>query len=148
MEVIGKQVHKEASGDMTVEFVGEGGDVVSVRIKKTEGDNLNRLNAEERAKVMLLQVATFEHEDSQDVGSEQPITESQAGSTNSVPDESPAAASLRSARAARDEGTLEEQLDAGLEDSFPASDPVSAVVSTIPGGGPAKGTKNDRLPLA
>lgn len=139
MEVIGKQVHKEPSGDMTVEFVGEGGDVVSVRIKKTEDDNLNRLNAEDRAKVMLVQVATFEHRETEEL-----LTgaDAEAGAISDL-EASPAAASFRSARAARDEGTLEEQLDAGLEDSFPASDPVSAVVSTISGGGPVNGTKDD-----
>lgn len=35
-----------------------------------------------------------------------------------------------------DRATLEEQLNEGLEDSFPASDPVSVTVSTIPGGTP------------
>jgi hypothetical protein len=31
---------------------------------------------------------------------------------------------------------LEEQLDEGLEDTFPASDPVSATVTSIPSGTP------------
>ena len=33
-----------------------------------------------------------------------------------------------------DPNVLEEQLLEGLEDSFPASDPVSVVTTTIPGG--------------
>lgn len=36
---------------------------------------------------------------------------------------------------AEDEGTLEEQLQEGLEDTFPASDPVSVVSTVIPGRG-------------
>ena len=141
MEVIGKHVHKEPSGDMTVEFVGEGGDVVSVRIKKTEDDNLNRLNAEERAKVMLVQVATFEHGDEQEHAAAPTDSELRSDTVISDAEQSPAAVSLRSARSARDEGTLEEQLNAGLEDSFPASDPVSAINSTISGGGPSNSPK-------
>lgn len=35
---------------------------------------------------------------------------------------------------ARDPETLEEQLDEGLEDSFPASDPVSVTTTAISGG--------------
>jgi hypothetical protein len=38
------------------------------------------------------------------------------------------------AGAERDKGTLEEQLDEGLEDSFPASDPVSVTSTSISGG--------------
>jgi len=39
----------------------------------------------------------------------------------------------RTAGRAEDKGTLEEQLQEGLEDTFPASDPVSVVSTTIPG---------------
>lgn len=146
MEVIGKQVHDEKSA-VTVEFVGEGGDVVSVHLKKDEDGNLNRLNAEEKAKAIMVQIATFDTNDgdapqvaspdndvSASVQSPASYTaaEEQAGSDDS--DVSPAVGSLRSARAAQDTGTLEEHLDEGLESSFPASDPVSATVSTIPSG--------------
>ena len=40
----------------------------------------------------------------------------------------------RTAGRAEDRRTLEEQLDEGLEDSFPASDPVSVTTSLISGG--------------
>jgi hypothetical protein len=40
------------------------------------------------------------------------------------------------------EATLEEQLEVGLEDSFPASDPVSITVTSIPGG-PKRRKKED-----
>lgn len=36
----------------------------------------------------------------------------------------------------RDAGTLEEQLDEGLEDSFPASDPISVTSPSISGAAP------------
>lgn len=36
----------------------------------------------------------------------------------------------------RDAGTLEEQLDEGLEDSFPASDPISVTSTSISGAAP------------
>jgi hypothetical protein len=34
---------------------------------------------------------------------------------------------------AEDRATLEEQLQEGLEDTFPGSDPVSVIVTAIPG---------------
>lgn len=42
----------------------------------------------------------------------------------------------QSARQKGHAGDLEEQLDEGLEDTFPASDPVSATVTSIPAGTP------------
>lgn len=42
-------------------------------------------------------------------------------------------AKRRTAGRAEDKGTLEEQLQEGLEDTFPASDPVSVVTTAIPG---------------
>ncbi|MDW5317951.1 hypothetical protein [Rhizobium sp. PL01] len=128
MEVIGTQVHPQPSfGLMTVEFVGEGGDVISVQMHQSESDGLNRFNAIKKAKAMMLQVASFDQpeEEQSDDGSR---------SGDNSDGEPPAVISLRSARAAGDTGTLEEQLDEGLEASFPASDPVSVTVSTIPSG--------------
>ena len=128
MEVIGTQVHPQPSaGLMTVEFVGEGGDVISVQMHQTETDGLNRLNAIARAKAMMLQVVAFEQPDDGEA-----VDGSGLGSGSNG--ESPAVISLRSARAAGDAATLEEQLDEGLESSFPASDPASVTVSTIPSG--------------
>lgn len=124
MQVIGTQVHQQP-GIVTVEFVGEGGDVISVQLRKGRDDDLTRQNAIEKAKAMLLQVACFEQSDSTDEG----LREAPAPGG-----ESPAVQSLRSARSAHDLGTLEEELDEGLEGTFPASDPVSATVSSIPGG--------------
>ncbi|UVC12523.1 hypothetical protein IHQ71_30260 (plasmid) [Rhizobium sp. TH2] len=134
MEVVGKQVHKEPSGDMTVEFVGEGGDVVSVHIKHTEDDNLTKSNAEDRAKVMLLHVAAADLPD-------YPCESADPAVSNT--NVSPAVASLERERAQRPEATDRDQLDEGLEETFPASDPVSTVTTTIPGGGPINGGKSD-----
>lgn len=41
-----------------------------------------------------------------------------------------------SARKQKDAAELEDQLEEGLEDTFPASDPVSATVTSIPSGTP------------
>jgi hypothetical protein len=128
MEVIGTQVLPEpSSGRMTVEFVGEGGDVISVQMQNTDDSDLTRLNAISKAKALMMQVATFHAE-------EDTMTDNSNSTKGQRGEESPAVVSLRSARKARDEGTLEEELDAGLDGSFPASDPVSATVSTIPSG--------------
>lgn len=127
MEVIGTQVHPQpSSGLMTVEFVGEGGDIISVQMHDTGNGGLNRLNAIEKAKAMMLQVASFAQTDDE--------MEDGAEAGDGENGLSPAVVSLRSARSAGDAGTLEEQLDEGLESSFPASDPVSVTGSSIPSG--------------
>lgn len=116
MQVIGTQVHPEMGGKagFTVEFVGKEGEVVSILLRGGEGREINRLNAVDVAKTVLLAVATYEGDfescDKSDVNC------------------------LRSARSTGDTDTMEEELDEGLEGSFPASDPVSITVSTIPSG--------------
>ena len=134
MEVVGKAVHQEPGG-MTVEFVGDSGDVVSVRIKDNDETSLSRNTVENHAKAIMAQIVSF--------GPVGVISAGSAGEDEPRPEsgeaaspESPAAVSLRSARAAQDTGTLEEQLQEGLEASFPASDPISASVSSISGSGP------------
>lgn len=128
MEVIGTQVYPQlSSGLMTVEFVGEGGDVISVQMRASENGSLTRINAIGKAKAMMLQVANFEQ--TEDVAMEAGTPQAETDSSLS-----PAVVSLRSARASGDEHMLEEQLNEGLESSFPASDPVSATVTSIPSG--------------
>jgi len=46
--------------------------------------------------------------------------------------------SRRTPGRSEDEATLEEQLQSGLEDTFPASDPPAVVSTAIPGGGKEK----------
>ncbi|PTM91419.1 hypothetical protein [Mycoplana dimorpha] len=115
MRVVGTQVHPEMGGKagFTVEFVGESGEVISVRLQASEDGDLNRLNAVDKAKAMLLQVATQEGD---------------------MPECSDEMTCRRSARATGDTDTMEEELDEGLEASFPASDPVSITTSAIPAG--------------
>jgi hypothetical protein len=114
MQLVGTQVIPAygGKGGFTVEFVGDGGEVVSVQIKNDPGQQLNRLNAVEKAREVMSRFATAKIRDDDD-------------GRPSV---------LRSARAAGDKGTMEEQLDEGLEGTFPASDPVSVTNTAIPKG--------------
>ncbi|KXG86936.1 hypothetical protein ATO67_02160 [Agrobacterium bohemicum] len=48
--------------------------------------------------------------------------------------ESPAAESLNNERATTHDADADADLEEGLEDSFPASDPVSATSTTVSGG--------------
>ncbi|WEX74217.1 hypothetical protein PYH37_001608 [Sinorhizobium numidicum] len=115
MHVVGTQVIPEQGGraGFTVEFVGEGGEVVSVSMRNDESRSLNRLNAVERAKAVMLELANAD------------ISTPEEGTKSEVK-------SHRSARMTGDKDEMERQLDEGLEDSFPASDPVSVTASTIP----------------
>lgn len=113
MQIVGTQVHEEMGGRrFTVEFVGEGGDIVSVQLKRDNTDDLNRANAVEKAKVMLLHAASYEAGE----GDEERVH------------------AVLTARRSKNEKELESQLDEGLEDTFPASDPVSAAHSVTAGG--------------
>lgn len=112
MHLVGVQVIPEQGGraGFTVEFVGAGGEIVSVCLPRDPSHNLNRLNAVERAKELFTELAKA---DTEAIGSREPR-------------------SRRSARSTKDADVLEEQLEEGLEDSFPASDPVSITTSTVP----------------
>lgn len=135
MEVIDKVVHDDPKV-VTVEFVGEGGDVVSVRMTRHEDDGVTKFNAEELAKGMLADVIDT------DIDAVLASAPASTDPTVSTADgESPAAVSLREERDARDEGTLDDQLDEGLVSTFPASDPVSVSSTTIPGSGPSSSGK-------
>ncbi|APO76060.1 hypothetical protein AM571_CH03266 [Rhizobium etli 8C-3] len=109
MQVVGTQVMPVGGGKagFVVEFVGDGGEVVSVQLKNDAERSLNRQNAIEKAKELLSQIASSKNPE---------------GETMNV---------RLSARASHDRSTLEEQLDEGLEDTFPASDPVSVTGTTI-----------------
>ncbi|MCM2476298.1 hypothetical protein HGO38_22805 [Rhizobium sp. CG5] len=112
MQLLGTQVHAEQGGKrgFTVEFVGDGGEVISVQLRATEGGDLNRQNALEKARDLMREVCDGDM-------------------TNAVDLEA-----HPSARQSRDEEEMESQLDEGLQDSFPASDPVSVTSSTTVGG--------------
>ncbi len=114
MQLVGTQVIPAygGKGGFTVEFVGDGGEVVSVQIKGERGQRLNRLNAVDKAREIMSRFATAPVRDDAD---------------ESAP-------AMRSARAAGNEAMMEEQLDEGLEGTFPASDPVSVTNTAIPKG--------------
>ena len=118
MHVVGTQIIPERGGKQgfTVEFVGEGGEIVSVTMRNDDDGTLNRTNAIDRAKAVMIQIASF------DTGDMEAAADRGAKEEKS---------SVRSARMSGDKQTMEEQLDEGLEDTFPASDPVSITVSTI-----------------
>jgi hypothetical protein len=114
MHVVGTQVIPEQGGKrgFTVEFVGQGGEVVSVQLRNDSDRTLTSHNAIERAKTLMGELASFD--------------ETRATDKPAEP--------LLSARMSGDVEEMEEQLDQGLEDSFPASDPVSVTSSAIPTG--------------
>jgi hypothetical protein len=62
MLVVGTQVIADRGGKdgFTVEFVGEGGEVVSVEMRNDNGRTLNRMNAIDRAKAMMAQLAVLD----------------------------------------------------------------------------------------
>ncbi|MBB3233772.1 hypothetical protein [Phyllobacterium endophyticum] len=114
MEAIGVQVHPERGGKdgYTVEFISGGGDVAAITLRASPDRDINRLSAIKVAKELMAQLA------------------------KNAPDEEisgEAGATRKSARTAGDKQALEEQLDEGLEDTFPCSDPVSVVTSTVSG---------------
>ena len=119
MQVVGMQVVAEQGGKMgyTVEFVGKGGDVVSVLVKNDREQSVNRMNAVSKAQELMSDLAG------------QSIDLSDFEGAGGTPSDSLNA--QKSARAAGDAATMEEQLEQGLEDSFPASDPVSVTQSSI-----------------
>lgn len=119
MQNVETQVHPEQAGKLgfTVEFVGETGDIVSVFMKQDGESNLNRLNAVDKARSLMTEIGAMD--------------ENVLASAECSDEE--CATHLRSARAVGDTAVMEEQLDEGLEGSFPASDPVSITVSTVSG---------------
>ncbi|MCV3765536.1 hypothetical protein [Rhizobium sp. TRM95796] len=119
MENVESQVIPERGGKQgyTVEFVSPAGDIVSVFMPNGDESDLNRLNAETRARHVMAEIAGMD-----------------AGQLRDVTDK-PASERL-SARQTGQKEELEDQLQEGLEDSFPASDPVSITSSTVSGSGP------------
>jgi hypothetical protein len=124
MQIVGTQVHEDMGGvpGYTVEFVGDGGEVVSVRMKQSESGDLNRENALAKARVLLLQVATFDG-----------TTKKERDDNLARSGDDAVSDAVLSARRAQDETELESQVDEGLLDTFPASDPVSATYSSTAG---------------
>jgi hypothetical protein len=120
MQFVGIQVLPERGGKagFTVEFVGANGEIVTVLCPQDAAGSLNRLNAVARAKEILAAAAEAD--------------EALPGITGTRRSTSAPEGTLASARQAHDRNAMEEQLEEGLEDTFPASDPVSITGSTIP----------------
>lgn len=116
MRIVGIQVSPERAGRVgfSVEFVGDGGEVVTVMCPQDDAGSLNRLNAIAKAKEMLRTALDADE-------ALQAASGAQGASRGPLPN----------ARHAHDRDAMEEQLDEGLEDTFPASDPVSIAASTI-----------------
>ena len=119
MSIVGTQVIAEGGGNAgyTVEFVEENGDVVSVSLRSST-DGLNRTNAVLKAKEFLSRIV-----ESDALPEEMVEGKSQDWNSSSMATDN---------RPSRD--AQEQQLNEGLEDTFPASDPVSATITSIPGG--------------
>ncbi len=124
MQIVGTQVHEDMGGvpGYTVEFVGDGGEVVSVRMKQSESGDLNRENALAKARVLLLQVGAFDG-----------TTKKERDDNLARSGDDAVSDAVLSARRAQDETELDSQVDEGLIDTFPASDPVSATYSSTAG---------------
>lgn len=122
MQIISTEV-TEANGateGFLVEFLGDGGESVSVRLAQSESGGLSRDNALAKAQVVLLQASRFGL--SEDAGDD-------ASSDKSEP--SDAVESLRQEQENRERGGS--ALQEGLEDTYPASDPVSATYTSTAG---------------
>lgn len=120
MSIVGTQVIAEGSGNAgyTVEFIEQDGDVISVSLR-SQTSGVNRTNAVAKAKEFLSRVVRDD-----ELPDEMVDAETQDGR---------AATMARSDRGRGEPQNLEEQLQEGLEDSFPASDPVSVAITSIPG---------------
>lgn len=112
MRVVSVEIFPERTG-LTVEFVGDSGEVVDVRCPQDKAGSLNNVTAIARAREILAETLGSDAVDPGSIG--------QASAPGTMPN----------ARRAHDRDTMEEQLEEGLEDSFPASDPVSIAGSSI-----------------
>ncbi|MBC2775508.1 hypothetical protein H6M51_21840 [Rhizobium sp. AQ_MP] len=125
MQIIGTEIIEspEASGSFVVEFHGDGGERVSVQMAQTESGALTRDNALGKAQVLLLQASRFDMTDAE---------EKEDAETGQEPSE--AVESLRQEQQEKSMQRGGSALEEGLEDTYPASDPVSATyTSTIAG---------------
>ena len=128
MQSIETLVHAELGGKLgvTVEFVGNAGEIISVQLRQNSDNMLNRINAVEKARELLIEAAAIE-------GGLDYASEYEAQSNGNFDHLADGPTGLRSARATGDLAMMEEQLDEGLHESFPASDPVSITISTVSG---------------
>lgn len=124
MQIIGTEIiegHEPKDG-FIVEFMGDGGEKVSVHMAQSENGVLNRENALQKAQVLLLQASRFGISDADD---EEGMDQEPSDAVESLRQEQQEKANNQRGGSA---------LQEGLEDTFPASDPVSAShTSTVAG---------------
>lgn len=123
MQIIGTEIIEspEASGSFLVEFHGDGGEKVSVQMAQTESGALTRDNALGKAQVLLLQASRFGTTDIAEAESDEPSE------------------AVESLRQEQQENSMQKggsALEEGLEDTYPASDPVSATHTSTMSGDP------------
>ncbi|PZU17558.1 MAG: hypothetical protein DI589_26030 [Shinella sp.] len=109
MFITDTRILRDRPEGLVVEFISETGAVATVQFQAPAGATDNRLLAAARA--LLADFARARPQETLLLSSSE-------------------LAAQPSARTAHDVDMLEEELDEGLEDTFPASDPVSATSST------------------
>lgn len=124
MQIIGTEIIEspEPKHGFIVEFLGDGGEKVSVHMAQTESGGLTRDNALEKAQVLLLQAGRFGMTDKE---------ETVDGGEASGEEASDAVESLRQEQQEKSMQRGGSALQEGLEDTYPASDPVSATYTSI-----------------
>ncbi|MDP9813019.1 ElaB/YqjD/DUF883 family membrane-anchored ribosome-binding protein [Rhizobium tibeticum] len=141
MQVMDTKVTHDGTA-LKVDVIGEGGEVGSLRMDD-EDPKLNVQTAIDHAKVMMVQLSAFGARDSG--GSEasrtgirailQPDQMNAKEKKMASPNEtSPAVESMKREQARQLRKAKKGELDKGLEDTFPASDPVSITRTSIPAG--------------
>ncbi len=127
MQIIGTDIiaNQGANGGLTVEFRGDGGERVSVRMAATENGDLSRDSALEKAQVMLLQAARFGVSEIGDTEIDENLPREASAAVESLRQEK------QDNRTMQRGGTA---LQEGLEDTYPASDPVSATYTSTASG--------------
>jgi hypothetical protein len=131
MQLVDTQVLEEfgEAPGFKVEFHGDGGEIVSVKLRA--GDDLNRLNAAEKARAVLVQLACFQMRTAQSAYAHKYEAQSNGDFDESSPSESPAVASLSQTENGIGKSAAEEKLEEGLNALFPASEPASVTARSI-----------------
>lgn len=120
MQIVGTKVHEPTGAEaaFTVEFEGDGGERVSVVMAQSMSGGLTRDNALEKAQVILLQAGSFG-------SSSEPAADSE-GDPDAPPSDAVESLIQEQEQSRKTGSNLQE----GLEDTFPASDPVSSTYTS------------------
>jgi len=113
---------------LTVEFVGQGGELVSIAMDNSD-NNIDAENAVEHAKAIMVQLVSLGGENAD--GS---INRYDALSNGNFDEGSVGSHTPPSGRHGQDHETLKEDLDGGVPETFSAADPASTTVTSVSGG--------------